>query len=108
MGKSSQSLYYLIQFVDHASTVLFIHHKTFEYISDKKIHGCIPLYLLPDCKKSCIFTHYKLFSFNRYVDLLLGEFKHYKTRLAHGEIRQEVMGGLTVFISARLKSKWKV
>jgi hypothetical protein len=30
---------------------------------------------------------------NRYVDLLLGEFKHYKTRLAHGEIRKEVMVG---------------
>ncbi|XP_028808130.1 syndetin isoform X2 [Neltuma alba] len=27
---------------------------------------------------------------NGYVDLLLGEFKHYKTRLAHGGIRQEV------------------
>lgn len=27
----------------------------------------------------------------RYVDLLLGEFKHYKTRLAHGGIRKEVM-----------------
>ena len=27
----------------------------------------------------------------RYVDLLLGEFKHYKTRIAHGGIRQEVM-----------------
>ncbi|KAL6510972.1 hypothetical protein OROGR_022096 [Orobanche gracilis] len=25
-----------------------------------------------------------------YVDLLLGEFKHYKTRLAHGGIRKEV------------------
>ncbi|KAL6566888.1 hypothetical protein OROMI_015292 [Orobanche minor] len=27
---------------------------------------------------------------NGYVDLLLGEFKHYKTRLAHGGIRKEV------------------
>ncbi|XP_059429795.1 uncharacterized protein LOC132163502 isoform X2 [Corylus avellana] len=27
---------------------------------------------------------------NGYVDLLLGEFKHYKTRLAHGEINKEV------------------
>lgn len=27
---------------------------------------------------------------NGYVDLLLGEFKHYKTRLAHGEIRKEI------------------
>ncbi|XP_042043080.1 syndetin-like [Salvia splendens] len=27
---------------------------------------------------------------NGYVDLLLGEFKHYKTRIAHGGIRQEV------------------
>ncbi|KAL2541061.1 Vacuolar protein sorting-associated protein [Abeliophyllum distichum] len=27
---------------------------------------------------------------NGYVDLLLGEFKHYKTRLAHGGIREEV------------------
>lgn len=27
---------------------------------------------------------------NRYVDLLLGEFKHYKTRLAHVGIRKEV------------------
>ncbi|XP_071707741.1 uncharacterized protein [Rutidosis leptorrhynchoides] len=27
---------------------------------------------------------------NGYVDLLLGEFKHYKTRLAHGGIRMEV------------------
>ncbi|KAG6436344.1 hypothetical protein SASPL_101240 [Salvia splendens] len=26
----------------------------------------------------------------RYVDLLLGEFKHYKTRIAHGGIRQEL------------------
>lgn len=29
-------------------------------------------------------------SCNRYVDLLLGEFKHYKTRLAHGGICKEV------------------
>lgn len=29
-------------------------------------------------------------SMNRYVDLLLGEFKHYKTRLAHGGIHKEV------------------
>ncbi|KAJ0020795.1 hypothetical protein Pint_32028 [Pistacia integerrima] len=28
---------------------------------------------------------------NGYVDLLLGEFKHYKTRLAHGGIGKEVM-----------------
>lgn len=28
---------------------------------------------------------------DRYVDLLLGEFKHYKTRLAHGGIRKEVL-----------------
>ncbi|KAG9151241.1 hypothetical protein Leryth_002801 [Lithospermum erythrorhizon] len=27
---------------------------------------------------------------NGYVDLLLGEFKHYKTRLAHAEIRKEI------------------
>ncbi|XP_041991875.1 syndetin-like isoform X3 [Salvia splendens] len=27
---------------------------------------------------------------NGYVDLLLGEFKHYKTRIAHGGIRQEL------------------
>lgn len=27
---------------------------------------------------------------NSYVDLLLGEFKHYKTRLAHGGIQKEV------------------
>lgn len=27
---------------------------------------------------------------DRYVDLLLGEFKHFKTRLAHGGIRKEV------------------
>ncbi|KAK7262226.1 hypothetical protein RJT34_29789 [Clitoria ternatea] len=27
---------------------------------------------------------------NGYVDLLLGEFKHYKTRLAHGGIRKEI------------------
>lgn len=27
---------------------------------------------------------------NRYVDLLLGEFKHYTTRLANGGIRKEV------------------
>ncbi|CAA0815014.1 Unknown protein [Striga hermonthica] len=27
---------------------------------------------------------------NGYVDLLLGEFKHYKTRLAHGDIQKEV------------------
>ncbi|KAF5819783.1 putative vacuolar protein sorting-associated protein [Helianthus annuus] len=31
---------------------------------------------------------------NGYVDLLLGEFKHYKTRLAHGGIRQEVQDTL--------------
>ncbi|KAK4358646.1 hypothetical protein RND71_020875 [Anisodus tanguticus] len=30
---------------------------------------------------------------NGYVDLLLGEFKHYKTRLAHGGIRKEVRVG---------------
>ncbi|XP_027908822.1 syndetin isoform X2 [Vigna unguiculata] len=29
---------------------------------------------------------------NGYVDLLLGEFKHYKTRLAHGGIRKEIQG----------------
>ena len=28
---------------------------------------------------------------DRYVDLMLGEFKHYKTRLAHGGIRKEVL-----------------
>jgi hypothetical protein len=28
---------------------------------------------------------------DRYVDLLLGEFKHFKTRLAHGGIRKEVL-----------------
>lgn len=32
--------------------------------------------------------------FIRYVDLLLGEFKHYKTRLAHGGIRKEVINHL--------------
>ncbi|XP_024986780.1 syndetin-like [Cynara cardunculus var. scolymus] len=31
---------------------------------------------------------------NGYVDLLLGEFKHYKTRLAHGGIQQEVQDKL--------------
>ncbi|KAI3823280.1 hypothetical protein L1987_04713 [Smallanthus sonchifolius] len=31
---------------------------------------------------------------NGYVDLLLGEFKHYKTRLAHGGIRKEVQDTL--------------
>ena len=31
-----------------------------------------------------------LFFFCRYVDLLLGEFKHYKTRLDHGGISKEV------------------
>ncbi|XP_024199450.1 syndetin isoform X2 [Rosa chinensis] len=31
---------------------------------------------------------------NGYVDLLLGEFKHYKTRLAHGGIRKEVQDRL--------------
>ncbi|KAL8136744.1 hypothetical protein V2J09_002745 [Rumex salicifolius] len=31
---------------------------------------------------------------NGYVDLLLGEFKHYKTRLAHGGIRKEVQDAL--------------
>ncbi|MFS8011675.1 putative vacuolar protein sorting-associated protein [Helianthus anomalus] len=31
---------------------------------------------------------------NGYVDLLLGEFKHYKTRLAHGGIRTEVQDHL--------------
>ncbi|XP_042959262.1 syndetin isoform X1 [Carya illinoinensis] len=31
---------------------------------------------------------------NGYVDLLLGEFKHYKTRLAHGGIRKEVQDHL--------------
>ncbi|CAI9774584.1 unnamed protein product [Fraxinus pennsylvanica] len=30
------------------------------------------------------------FCVNRYVDLLLGEFKQYKTRFAHGGIREEV------------------
>lgn len=28
---------------------------------------------------------------NSYVDLLLGEFKHYKTRLAHAGIDKEVI-----------------
>ncbi|XP_074329099.1 uncharacterized protein LOC141666799 isoform X2 [Apium graveolens] len=31
---------------------------------------------------------------NGYVDLLLGEFKHYKTRLAHGGLRKEVQDNL--------------
>ncbi|KAK8940988.1 hypothetical protein KSP39_PZI009858 [Platanthera zijinensis] len=34
---------------------------------------------------------------NGYVDLLLGEFKHYKTRLAHGGIAKEVQDLLLVF-----------
>nr|XP_043631842.1 syndetin [Erigeron canadensis] len=34
---------------------------------------------------------------NGYVDLLLGEFKHYKTRLAHGGIRTEVQDLLTEY-----------
>lgn len=34
---------------------------------------------------------------NGYVDLLLGEFKHYKTRLAHGGIRKEVQDLLLEF-----------
>jgi len=32
----------------------------------------------------------RCFFFCRYVDLLLGEFKHYKTRLDHGGISKEV------------------
>ncbi|KAK7257667.1 hypothetical protein RIF29_31807 [Crotalaria pallida] len=32
---------------------------------------------------------------NSYVDLLLGEFKHYKTRLAHGGIRKETQDQLS-------------
>ncbi|GFP93538.1 coiled-coil domain-containing protein 132 [Phtheirospermum japonicum] len=34
---------------------------------------------------------------NGYVDLLLGEFKHYKTRVAHGGIRKEVQDLLLVY-----------
>ncbi|KAL3622900.1 hypothetical protein CASFOL_033200 [Castilleja foliolosa] len=33
----------------------------------------------------------------QYVDLLLGEFKHYKTRVAHGGIRKEVQDLLLVY-----------
>ncbi|KMZ67289.1 hypothetical protein ZOSMA_26G00380 [Zostera marina] len=32
-----------------------------------------------------------------YVDIFLGEFKHYKTRLAHGEISKEVQNLLLVY-----------
>ncbi|KAJ0778354.1 hypothetical protein HanLR1_Chr02g0070801 [Helianthus annuus] len=39
---------------------------------------------------------------NGYVDLLLGEFKHYKTRLAHGGIRQEFLSWrLITFFSSQ-------
>ncbi|KAL3652988.1 hypothetical protein CASFOL_002669 [Castilleja foliolosa] len=34
---------------------------------------------------------------NGYVDLLLGEFKHYKTRVAHGGIRKEIQDLLLVY-----------
>ena len=36
---------------------------------------------------------------NRYVDLLLGEFKHYRTRLAHGGIHKEVMAGTEFYFA---------
>ncbi|KVI09299.1 Protein of unknown function DUF2451, C-terminal, partial [Cynara cardunculus var. scolymus] len=43
---------------------------------------------------------------NGYVDLLLGEFKHYKTRLAHGGIRTEVLiNGLQHFVTINVKPK---
>jgi len=35
-------------------------------------------------------TSDQVFVICRYVDLLLGEFKHYKTRLDHGGISKEV------------------
>ena len=42
---------------------------------------------------------------SRYVDLLLGEFKHYKTRLDHGGISKEVsLSQLTEFFSSSLVS----
>ncbi|KAI7729119.1 hypothetical protein M8C21_002182 [Ambrosia artemisiifolia] len=43
---------------------------------------------------------------NGYVDLLLGEFKHYKMRLAQGGIRQEVLiTGLQHFLTINVKPK---
>jgi len=43
-------------------------------------------------KYAALFMHFWLVDcIDRYVDLLLGEFKHYKTRLAHGGIRKEVL-----------------
>lgn len=46
--------------------------------------------------------HYDLSLLNRYVDLLLGEFKHYKTRLVHGGIRKEVKSPISILILAML------
>ena len=40
---------------------------------------------------------------NRYVDLLLGEFKHYKTRLAHSGVRNEVINRAELYRSYHIK-----
>lgn len=44
--------------------------------------------------------------FNSYVDLLLGEFKHYKTRIAHGGIRKEVMLAFEFYGKTYQCSSW--
>uniref|UniRef100_A0A0E0R224 Syndetin C-terminal domain-containing protein n=1 Tax=Oryza rufipogon TaxID=4529 RepID=A0A0E0R224_ORYRU len=46
---------------------------------------------------------------NGYVDLLLGEFKHYKTRLDHGGISKEVLiNGLLHIVSANVRPKLQI
>ncbi|KAE8656753.1 hypothetical protein F3Y22_tig00116997pilonHSYRG00281 [Hibiscus syriacus] len=46
---------------------------------------------------------------NGHVDLLVGEFKHYKTRLGHGGIKKEVLiNGLQQFASLNVKPKLQI
>ncbi|KAF5744797.1 hypothetical protein HS088_TW07G00377 [Tripterygium wilfordii] len=46
---------------------------------------------------------------NGYVDLLFGEFKHYKTRLTHGGINKEVLiNGLQHFVPVNVKPKLQI
>jgi len=58
--------------------MFLFHHASFphKFYLGNKLHCFCCAYL------NCI---------DRYVDLLLGEFKHFKTRLAHGGIRKEVL-----------------
>ncbi|CAK7332113.1 unnamed protein product [Dovyalis caffra] len=43
---------------------------------------------------------------NGYVDLLLGEFKHYKTRLAHGGVHKEVMAVVRRDVNFLCNTRW--